>query len=123
MSKNYLVMLRESERYTREEAAGDYDAPGAKLRMLSAMIFVEDQEVFDQMYQLAKARGMWPSRDRCCMGKGTFCSPESLSKAVGTSVPHALYLLRELCDFADMAGVLGFSWQNHFPEVHLCTLH
>lgn len=121
MTDPFKILCNEYLRFVDQEAGGDFDHPGARLRFLLALKFSADEN-FVHMRTVAHARGMLPACDRGS-GRGLLTSPGSFAAALGASIPYALYLLEEVCAFCQLSGIPDVSMDVIFPDEPLCTLH
>lgn len=113
----------ELDRYLWQEADGDHEHPGVRLRAL-LMLVVADENRRQSLVQCISEIGFLPVADRFNLVTGrAFISAESIARAIGVTPLTMISLFNDFLEL-DVADRLGFTYEAVFPHEGIeCMLH
>lgn len=123
MTDPFCLLLAEANRYLKNEAAGDQEHPGFRLRVL-LLLNVADDKQRQVVAQVIMDAGFWADADQAIVASGRpRVSLQGLARALGAPWPVVAQLLDEFLQ-SKVAADLGFDHALLFPdEGVVCALH
>jgi hypothetical protein len=123
MTDPFITLIAEARRYLAEDAGGDQEHPGFRLRVLLLLTVADDLQ-WRVVARVVSDAGFFPMPDVFDPDAGlSRCSMASAARAVGVS---EVAMASEVAAFlgTEIAGQLGFSFETLFPSgENECALH